>query len=211
MGTLLDEAITATQQVAEMAEERPFYIVGASMGGNFAARIAIAHKDRPIHNLKRVIAINPAIRPENILNIFDANVGYRYYFRTRWLNSLMAKQQIYPETYNFEPLQKIKSMQAMSEWLFDHYSDFNSVAEYYEGYAVPYDGFADLTVETTLMTAANDLIIPIDDFYRLTPHPLLKIDVHKTGGHVGYVDIFPFRHMLPNLVVAALKECEIEL
>jgi len=205
MGTLLDEVITATQKVAEMAGDKPFYIVGASMGGNFASRLAIAHRDRPIHNLRRVVAINPAIRPVNILNIFDSNFGYRHYFRTRWLNSLQAKQRAFPERYNFEPLLKIKSMQAMSEWLFDHYSDFNSADEYYEGYGVPYDGFANLNVATTLITAANDLIIPVDDFYKLTPHPLLKIDIHETGGHVGYVDVFPFQHKLPSLVLETLN------
>jgi len=207
MGTLIDEALTATQKVAEMAGDLPFYIVGASMGGNFASRLAIAHSHSPIHNLAHVIGINPAVRPGDILKIFDSNLGYRYYFRKRWLNSLQAKQRHFPETYNFEPIAKIKSMQGMSEWLLEKYSDFDHMDEYYEEYAVPYAGFADLKVQTTLITAANDLIIPVEDFYKFTPHPLLKIQIHKTGGHVGYVDLFPFQHQLPGLVLEALDVC----
>jgi len=41
LGTLIDETATAVQRVAEMAGDRPFYIVGASMGGSFALRLAI--------------------------------------------------------------------------------------------------------------------------------------------------------------------------
>ncbi|MCB0067754.1 MAG: alpha/beta fold hydrolase, partial [Caldilineaceae bacterium] len=33
--TLIEEAATATAQIAHLAGNRPFYIVGASMGGNF--------------------------------------------------------------------------------------------------------------------------------------------------------------------------------
>ena len=40
LGSLIDEAAAATHRVAEMAGDTPFFIVGASMGGNFALRLA---------------------------------------------------------------------------------------------------------------------------------------------------------------------------
>jgi uncharacterized protein len=209
MGTLFDEIANATQHIAELAGEQPFYIVGASMGGNLALRLAIRHRQQPFHQLHKVIAFNPAISPKQCVRVLDAQPPYRRYFRTRWLRSLRAKQQHFPALYNFAPLEKIWLIHNMTEWVLEHYGShfgpFNSADEYYQAYSVLGDAFQDLTVPTTIITAANDRVVPVADFYELTPHPLLSLQIHANGGHVGYVDLFPLRHNLPRLLLAALE------
>ena len=204
-GTLLDEVITATQQIARMAGTRPFYIVGPSMGGNFALRLAAANHRAAFHNLRKIIAISPAIRPAAATRSMDAHPLFQRYFRDLWLNSVQSKQRLYPEHYDlhFDPR---ASIYEITDQLAPQVSDFRGADEYYAHYAVANDAFAALNVATTIITAADDPVIPVDDFYEIDPHPLLKVHIHPSGGHVGFVDIFPLRHFLPSLLLNQLVE-----
>jgi predicted alpha/beta-fold hydrolase len=98
----------------------------------------------------------------------------------------------------------------MTEWLLQHYGhlaeqDFRTADEYFGAYAVPHHGLSDLRVRTTIITAMDDPVIPVVDFYALTPHPLLDVQIHETGGHMAFMNALPLRHRLPDLVMAELR------
>jgi predicted alpha/beta-fold hydrolase len=207
MATLLDEIAVATERIAEMAGDRPFYIIGASMGGNLALRLALRHSQQPFHKLHKVIAFNPVLNAKGCARRIDAQPHYLRYFRRRWLRSLLAKQQLFPELYDFTPLRKLPRLIPMTEWLIERYGDrfgLESADQYFAAYSLSSDAFQSLTVRTTIITAANDQVVPVEDFYALEPHPLLDVHIHSTGGHVGYVDLFPLRHNVPRLLLSAL-------
>lgn len=203
-GTLIDEVAAATSQIAQLAGDKPFYIIGASMGGSFALRLALRHRMTPFHNLKQVITICPAISPEAAVRAIDKNFFYLRYFRERWIESLMAKQTLFPELYDFRPLVSMPTVYGMTDWWASHYTGYTSAHDYYAHYTVTNDDFRHLTVPTTIIHAANDGVIPVADFYQLESHPLLEVQIHPNGGHVGFVDLFPFRHVLPDLVMNVL-------
>ncbi|MCX6044941.1 MAG: alpha/beta fold hydrolase [Chloroflexi bacterium] len=208
LGTLVEETATAVQRVAEMARERPFYIVGTSMGGSFALRLALRQHEQPINNLQKVIAFNPAINPAAAVQAIDKHHLFRRHFRKRWLGSLLAKQHFYPQFYSFAPLLKMPLIFEMTEWLISQYNaypgHFHNATEYFEAYAITGQAFQTLTVPTTIITAVDDPIVPVADFLTLTPHPLLDLQIHPTGGHVGFVDIFPLQYKLPRLLLDEL-------
>jgi uncharacterized protein len=213
LGTLIDEIAVATQRIATMAGDRPFYITGASMGGNLALRLALRHRQQPFPNLAQVIAFNPAINPLRCVRALDAQRPYLRYFRSRWFASLRAKQRLFPELFNFDELATIPQIHAMTEWLVarygQHFGNLRNADDYYSRYSVIGDAFHDLSVPTTIITAANDRVVPVEDFYELTPHPLLKLQVHPNGGHVGYVDLFPLEHKLPRLLLHVLQQTQL--
>jgi predicted alpha/beta-fold hydrolase len=206
LGTLLDESLLAVQRVAELAGEQPVYLIGPSMGGNFALRIAAAHATQPVPNLAKVIAISPAINPGRSTDLIDGHYLFHRYFRSRWLHSLLAKQTLYPTLYQFDPLTGIERLRPMTEWLVRQYTEFESADEYFAAYTVQGDALAQLTVPTTIITAADDAVIPVADFYALAPNPNLEIQIHPAGGHVGFIDVGPLRHCLPDMVVTALAQ-----
>lgn len=210
LGVLIDEAAAVTHQIARMAGDAPFYIMGGSMGGNFALRLARRHTEEPFHNLRRVIAVCPAVNPARATDAMDARPAMRLYFRRRWLRSLRAKQRLYPQLYDFTALEEIPRVRDMTEWLLQRYGhlarqDFRTADDYFAAYAVPHHALNDLRVRTTIITAMDDPVIPVVDFYALAPHPLLDVQIHETGGHMGFVDAMPVRHRLPDLVMAELR------
>ncbi|RLT41006.1 MAG: alpha/beta fold hydrolase [Chloroflexi bacterium] len=202
--TLLAEVLAATRQVAALAGENPFYILGASLGGNFALRLALAHAAEPIPGLVGLLAINPVLNPSRSSDLLDSHAWIRLYFRGRWLASLRAKQKLFPDSYDFAPVEKIPSIRAMTEWMLQHYSPYPDAESYFAAYAIPPDRLRQLTVPVTIVTAADDPIIPADDFYRLPSHPLLRVRVLASGGHVGYTDLFPLRHFLAPMALEIL-------
>jgi predicted alpha/beta-fold hydrolase len=75
------------------------------------------------------------------------------------------------------------------------------VDEYFATYCA-FDALqGDLPAPITIIAAANDPVIPVRDFYDLPSHPLLKVQIHPTGGHCGFMDVLPMRHHMPQMVL----------
>lgn len=208
LGTLLNEIAVATQQVAQMAGDTPFHIVGASLGGNLALRLATVHNESPFHNLRSIVAICPAISPRHSIDAMDALRLYRQFYRKRWLNNLLAKETLFPDLYDFAPIQEIRTVRGMTDWLIEHYGErfgLHDSDAYLDAYRVVPEALNALQVPTTVISAQDDFVIPVDDFHELPNHPLLSVQLYETGGHCGFVDGLPPRHYMPLLALNALQ------
>ena len=204
--TLIEEVHAAAQQVGCLAAGRPFYVVGASLGGNFAVRIALRHARYPVPDLRRAIGINPVLNPRRTCTLLDRHWFLRPYFRSRWLASLRAKQAAFPDLYEFSPLEDILTINEMSNWLFQRYGPYANVDEYLQAYGVPPAAMHDLSVPVSILSAANDPVIPPIDITALPAHSLLQVHLLPFGGHVGYTDLFPLRSRLAELVLPLLEQ-----
>lgn len=203
---LLGEVQRAAEQIAALAHGAPFYIVGASLGGSFALRMALHwQRDRAV-TPTRVVAINPVLDPLKTTYTLDRHPVYRYYFRKRWSASLRRKQALYPDLYDFSPVYAIPQIYEMTDWMMRRYGPYTDAADYLRSYAVLGKQTATLQAPTVILTAANDPIIDVADFRELAPHPLLRLVIHPSGGHVGYVDGPPLRHRLADLVLPWIEE-----
>ena len=204
--TLIEEVHAATQQVGLLAAGRPFYLIGASLGGNFVIRMALRHARSPIPNLRRALAINPVLNPQRTSFILDNHLLLRRYFRSLWLESLRKKQALFPELYDFAPLESISTIRDMSDWVIRSMTAFSDVDEYLNAYSVKPKQIYDLAVPVSILTSANDPLIPPEDIAALPSYPLLQVNVLPFGGHVGYNDLFPLRNRLPELVRLLLEQ-----
>jgi predicted alpha/beta-fold hydrolase len=185
---LLDEVFKAVQRVSEYETELPFYLVGFSMGGNFALRIARKCAESPICNLSHVMSISPVLDPEKSTYAIDHVYPLRRYFRKKWSRSLQKKQQCFPELYDFSDVLALETIAEMTDLMLERYSDYESASNYFSHYAVLDDALADLNVPTTIITAKDDPIIPVNDFYDLKLNSLTKLIVHHYGGHNGFLE-----------------------
>lgn len=204
--TLIEEVHAATHQVGLLAAGRPFFIIGASLGGNFVVRIALRHSRNPIPNLRRAIAVNPVLNPRRACIRLDGHRLLRGYFRDRWLESLLKKQKLFPDLYDFTHLASVPTIWEMSDWVTKSMSFYGDVEEYLDAYSVKPGDLLDLAAPLTILTAANDPLIPADDIEALPTHPQLQVNVLPYGGHVGYNDLFPLRNCLPDLIKQVLKQ-----
>ena len=103
---------------------------------------------------------------------------------------MQKKQRLFPDLYDFAPAMNLKTIQAVTDVLIENYSDFDSSGQYFSEYSLLKDAIADLTVDTTIITAKDDPIIPVEDFYQLEINARTQLCIHDFGGHNGFIDGF---------------------
>ena len=186
LSTNFNEVFDAVKQAAELADGAPVYIVGYSLGGNFALRIARSLRDLTIKNLNHIFAISPVVDPWAAAPMVDVNPIYRRYFLKKWTASLRKKEAIFPELYDFEPSLKMKRVLAITEDVIPTYSDYPDMESYFNAYRVDPHDLKTCPVPISIVTAADDGIIPPDDILKLDLNDNARRIIHDHGGHNGF-------------------------
>lgn len=205
----LDEVFAAARLVAHLAPDKPLHLVGASLGGNFALRLAGRHSQTPLPNLGHTVAICPAIDPHTVTLKLDHSRLYLPYFRRKWRQTFRQKQHAFPDRYDFSAEIAAPTCMAMTEEFMRRQGPYPDARTYFENYAVTPTLMASLTSPVTLVAAADDPIIPVADVYPLQGiSPQLRVSIQPHGGHVGFIDILPFRYWLADAVPSLLQRSQ---
>lgn len=184
----IDEVVAATMQVRELFAGRPFGIVGQSLGGNFALRIAARATETGL-SIDRVIAVCPVLRPHSTMQALDDGLAiYRRYFLARWRRSLNAKAALFPELYRFGDLRRFSSLTDMTAFFVERFTEFSRLDDYLNGYAVTGNGLERIATPTRLILAEDDPIIPVADIALLASPASMELNLVARGGHCGFVD-----------------------
>lgn len=203
-GPLIHEAAVAIRHVVEMSNHAPIYLVGGSMGGNFVLRLSALQGEYAIPGLQRTVAVCPAVNPETSSSAIDRHPLYRNFFRRIWTRSLRAKQRAFPDLYDFAPVEGMARIREITDWVVDKYSRWGDSDEYFAGYTVTPEMLAQLNAPTTIIAAQDDAVIPVRDIQAIEPTDRLDVRVQPTGGHMGFVDVFPYRRWLPGAIMREL-------
>ncbi len=204
-GALLDETFDAINHLARQSEDLPVYLLGFSLGANFSLRIAIKNSQTPIKNLKRVFAVSPPLDPyKATLAIDQGPAFYRKYFLKKWKRSLRTKQKLFPNIYNFEKMFEARTCMALTSDMMAYYTEFPSYRDYFNLYTLNGRSFQGLNVPVKIFIAADDPVIPLDDFRSLDDNDFLSISRQTYGGHCGFIDLFPYRRWHQERIAEAL-------
>jgi predicted alpha/beta-fold hydrolase len=185
---LLDEVFEAVRQITEAEHPKPVFLAGFSLGGNFALRIARQCVAHPINGLEQVIGISPVLDPDKATDRIDDSRLILKYFLKKWRRSLAIKQELYPDRYDFSSLMKVDNIREMTERLLARYSDYGNAKAYFKDYTLLNNDLRDITLPTTIITAQDDPIIPVADFYDLHASDATRLIVQPYGGHNGFLE-----------------------
>jgi len=180
----LDEVVQAVRAIREREPHRPVVLVGFSLGGNFALRLA-ASADL---DLAAVLAVCPPLDPaHSLIRLQQGAMVYRHYFLQKWNRSLTLKRQCWPQTYTVENCPNGDDLLQMTDVLVRRFTDYPSVEQYFQGYALTGARLQTLTTRAAIVLAADDPIIPVGDRVGLASTPQLRIIEHPLGGHCGFL------------------------
>ncbi len=198
---LLDEVFEAVQQIAALESNHHLHIVGVSLGGNFVLRLAYQHSQTPLPNLGQTIVVCPVLDPYTSTIVLDKNPLYLSYFRRKWRRAMKTKQNLFPELYDFSEVLKCKSCLDMTDTFIKQYGPYPHARAYFKQYTISHAMLRGLRSPVTIITAADDPFIPVSDFYPLGDlSPYLHVSIQPYGGHVGFVDIFPYRYWISQAI-----------
>jgi predicted alpha/beta-fold hydrolase len=151
-------------------------------------------------------AVCPAISPQATLTaIEDSPWFYEHYFLRKWRGSLRRKQALFPEVELFSHKEMNGRLRALTRDLVRRHTDFGSLENYLDGYAIGGDTLQNLTVPTTILTAADDPVIPIVDFRALTLAPTTELTIAEHGGHCGFIKDWRLGSWAEDFIVERLR------
>lgn len=183
----LPEVLGAVRAVQTAMPDKPVYLVGFSLGGNFALRVAAA-AERERLNVARTFAVSPLLEPKHTLLRLDRNAPlYHRYFVLKWGRSLQKKQAAWPQSYDFTPVLRNGNLLKMTAELVSKHTEYPDLDSYLSGYAITGQRLATLTTPATILAASDDPIISVDDLNRLSFAGPLRVKLTVTGGHCGYL------------------------
>jgi predicted alpha/beta-fold hydrolase len=200
------EVVGAVRAVAERFPESPLCVAGYSLGGNFALRVAL-HAPQAGVTLRHAVAVCPAISPRAVLSAIEAAPWfYERYFMLKWAGSLRRKQSLYPQRYTFSEGELRAGLRDLTRAMVERHTDFGTLENYLDGYSIADEHLAPLAVPVSILTAADDPIIPIEDFHRLALPPLARLDIAPYGGHCGFIRDFGLGSFAEDYVAARLLD-----
>ncbi len=201
----IDEVVGAVAAIATRHPARRTFVVGHSLGGNFALRAAARAPAAGVE-LTKVVAVCPVIRPSSTMQALEDGLWvYRWYFLRRWRRSLAAKAACFPELYDFGDLRRFPTLTATTEFFATRYASFPDLGSYLNGYAITGDALARLAVPAKIIAAADDPVIPIADLADLAASPALSIEVFARGGHCAFLEDYRLRSWADRAVLAELE------
>jgi predicted alpha/beta-fold hydrolase len=186
----LAEVVGAVKRLQATFPDRPIYLAGFSLGGNFALRVGLRAPSHGI-DVRQIVAVCPVLEPEHTLDALEAGwFGYRQYFLKKWRRSLMKKMGAYPSLYDFSDVGRIPTLTELTAFFVDNHSGFHDLRAYLKGYALTGDVLAPLRIPSHILFARDDPVIPARDLARIARPECLSLTVTEQGGHCGFVESY---------------------
>lgn len=183
----IDEVVRAAVSVAARFPTRRFVAAGYSLGGNFALRLALRAPSAGLA-LDAVAAVCPVLDPARTMAVMDAGAGlYRRYFERKWRASLLRKRALFPHLLHLDDRTLGMRLGELTRWLVERHTEFGTIERYFDGYTLAGDRLAGLRVPGHVLTAADDPVIPVEDFHRLALPACAEVEITAHGGHCGFL------------------------
>lgn len=183
----IDEVVAAVRVIAQRWPTRPLFAAGYSLGGNFALRLAL-RADQQGLPLRRVAAVCPVLDPARTMTAMETGLPlYVRYFERKWRASLLRKRALFPETHGFDDDVLRLRMRALTEWMVLRHTELASLEAYFDGYSIAGERLRALPIAAEVLMAADDPVIPVEEFEAIAALPRLRVELARHGGHCGFI------------------------
>lgn len=201
----IDEVVGAVRAIERTFRPRALGIAGFSLGGNFALRVALRAPDAG-SALGYALAVCPVVSPA--AGLFGLEAGpwfYQRYFLHKWRASLRRKRELFPDVDWFAPADLAGNLRELTRALVLRHTGFGSLEAYLEGYSIAGARLQALRVPATILTAADDPVIPVADFHALQLPPQVELGIAAHGGHCGFIRDFSLRSFTDDYIAQRMR------
>ncbi|HET9390312.1 MAG TPA: alpha/beta fold hydrolase [Steroidobacteraceae bacterium] len=201
----LSDVVGALRALQQLYPGEALQLAGFSLGGNFLLRAAAQAAEASLR-IGHVVAVSPVLDPaETLVALEQSFPGYQRYFVRKWLRSLWKKQAVWPGDYDFRELARMANLRRMTAELVRRFTEFPSLEDYLNGYALTGSRLARLEVPARIITSLDDPIIPARGLQRLARASALRLTVTRHGGHCGFLERFSGPTWVERRIVAEFE------
>jgi predicted alpha/beta-fold hydrolase len=183
-----DDLRSAVQAVAELCPRAPLTVVGFSLGGNIALKLAGELGDQPLGTLERVMAISPPVDLAACVEGLEAplNRWYdRYFVRMLW-RQMTERRRLAPGAIWPDWPRRPRRLLELDDWYTAPVSGFGRAANYYaQCSALRF--LPSIRLPTLILSARNDPLVASGPLEAADLPPAVRTLVTTGGGHLGFI------------------------
>jgi predicted alpha/beta-fold hydrolase len=187
---LTTDAMAVIRTLAASEGLTRFSVMGYSLGGNVALKLASELADHPDIPVMSVAAVCPTIDLALCAEALEWRRNYLYQWN--FLKDLKArmrrKARAFPGRYDLTPLERIRSIREFDNTYTAPSTGFGTAARYYEE-ASAIRGISRIAIPTLIIAAENDPFVPVAQYLReeVRANPHVHVSLLRHGGHCGFV------------------------
>ena len=165
---------------------------GEAFGGagrhNFALRLA-SHPGLDAR-LTACLAISPVIDPAATVRVIGTGaLMYRKWFVEKWRHALEEKRAAFPEAYrDLDGAMRLSTVSGITDYLVGRYLPYRDSSDYYARYDLRGDALTQLRIDSRIIAAADDMVVPAAAYAEVVHGDRLDIDLFPHGGHCGFLE-----------------------
>jgi uncharacterized protein len=200
------EVLGALKAIERLDATRPLFVVGFSLGGNFALRVGLRGPDAGVTpNL--AVGICPAIQPGATLSALDSGPKlFHTYFINKWRRTLRAKAAAWPQRYDFSDIWALTNFTEITRRFVERYTEYGELSKYLAAYTLTPDLLQASKTPLAIITAQDDPVVPFSDFHGIADREGLRFLSPKYGGHCGFVENFRLRSWAERRLLELLEQ-----
>lgn len=199
------EVLGALRAIATLDATRPQFVIGFSLGGNFALRVALRGPGAGIRP-DLCVGICPAINPRaTLMALDDGPKLFNRYFMGKWHRTLRAKAAAWPGRYDFSELLPMTRFLDITAAFVERYTEYGQLDRYLAEYTLTPDRLAAAQAPLAVITAQDDPVVPFTDFAGLVDRENLRFLAPRYGGHCGFVENFRLRSWAEQRILELLE------
>jgi predicted alpha/beta-fold hydrolase len=165
-------------------------IVGYSLGGNLAVKLAGEVHAWPRATVRAVAAVSPTIDLARCVTAIErrSNIPYHFNFVRQLRGRMRRKDLARPGSFDLSPLDRIWTIRRFDDLYTAPHHGYQGAADYYHR-ASALRVVPDITIPTLMLSAADDPFVPADQFAPevIGANPWVTVRVERHGGHCGFV------------------------
>lgn len=174
----------------ESAGTIPLFLVGFSLGGNQASKLAGVLGERGRDLLAGVAAVSTPIDLELCSRCVQArsNWLYQWQFVYRMKRTIRRKHELMPDLISLNGIDQIRTIWELDDAYIAPFAGFRDAAHYYSVESAQ-NYLGDVRIPMLMIHAADDPFIPISiyDQPAITGNPYIRFLPVPHGGHMGFV------------------------
>jgi predicted alpha/beta-fold hydrolase len=194
--TLYHSGLTADADwvLRELAAEglSSFGVVGYSLGGNLALKLAGEYGAEAPPCVKAIVAVSPVMDLPRCVDALErrSNFAYQWNFVRNLKARMRRKVAAFPDRFSAEPLDRIRTVRDFDEAYTAPHFGFRDATDYY--YRAASLRVVDrIQLPTLVITAADDPFVPAEPFSdpAVTGNAHITTMVSPHGGHCAFVSV----------------------
>ena len=184
------DVAAVARHVTEHDNVSKFALVGFSMGGNLALKLAGEWGSAGPQQFRSVAVVSPSIdlAPSADALHEGSNRIYEYYFLLQLFRRFRRKVKLFPNDFDASRLRGIHSVRTFDDRITAYYCGFTGADDYYARAAAA-NVIDRITVPTLIIHATNDPFIRLlpETRSRILANPNITLIETEDGGHCAFL------------------------